>query len=156
MFLKRNKKDKQLKKELKSRNRRKKESLKLKKEYLSTLGWCDIEEVKDDEIIIRAKGSRIDYHVKGIKVTPHNIFLDDEMTIQVEINRLRIALNKLPFRIYWSFVTSPVNIDDYKLRLYEEKLEAESIRIQNMIIDDYHKASGKRMKRSWRRTGRRF
>ena len=134
------KNSKELKKELKNRNRRKKESQKLKKKYLTTLDWCDIREVKDDEMIIRKHGSKTDYHVKGIKITPHNIFLDDETTIQVEINRLRIALNKLPFRIYWSFVTSPVNIDDYKLRLYEQKLGTDSIRIQNMISDDYHKA----------------
>ena len=131
---------KKLKKELKEKNRKKKESMKLKKKYLTTLEWCDVRNVNDERITIRKAGSKTDYHIKGIKVTPHNIFLDDEALIEVEINRLRIALNKLPFRIYWSFVTSPVNIDDYKLRLYEQKLVTESVRIQNMIADDYHKA----------------
>jgi len=141
MFLKKKKKtDKKLKKELKDRNRKKKESIKLKKKYLTTLDWCDIRQVTDSEIIIRADRSKTDYHVKGIKIAPHNIFLDDEMTVQVEINKLRIALNKLPFKIYWSFVTSPVNIDDYKLRLYERRLQSDQIRIQNMISDDYRKA----------------
>ena len=103
MFLKKkNKASKKTKKELRSRNRRKKETLKLKKKYLTTLDWCDIREVKDDQIIIRGSRSKTDYHVRGIKVTPHNIFLDDETLIQVEINKLRIALNKLPFRIWWS------------------------------------------------------
>lgn len=145
MFLKRKdrterKEKKRLKKELKSRNRKKKESIRLKRKYLTTLDWCDIREVRESEIIIRVDRSKTSYHVRGIKITPHNIFLDDEELIVVEINRLRIALNKLPFKIYWSFVTSPVNIDDYKLRLYEQSLSAESIRIQNMISDDYRKA----------------
>ena len=80
MFLKRKdrterKEKKRLKRELKARNRKKKESIKLKKKYLTTLGWCDIREVKDDEIIIRKERSKTDYHVRGIKITPQISFL---------------------------------------------------------------------------------
>ena len=76
----------------------------------------------------------------GIKIQPHDIFLDDDLTKKVEIDKIRIALNKLPFKIFWSFVTSPVNIDEYKARLYNLRFQVDSNKIQNMLLDDYNKA----------------
>lgn len=139
MFHKDNKR-KQLKKELNNKNKIKKKTLKLKKKILTTLDWCDIKEVKDNVIILEGRKSKNIYFVSGIKLTPHNIFLDDEIEKEVRISNLRIALNKLPFEIFWSFVTSPVNIDDYKARLYNLCFNTDSLRIQNMINDDYFKA----------------
>ena len=139
-MLQKEKTDKQLKKELKNKNNKKKKTEKLKKKVLTTLDWCDIQEIKENEIILKGRSSKTLYHVMGIKVMPHNIFLDDEITKEVKIDTLRIALNKLPFEIFWSFVTSPVNIDDYKARLYDLRLNSESTKIQSMIIDDYVKA----------------
>ncbi len=139
MFAK-DKTKKLLKKELRSRKKNKKKVLKFKRKVLTTLDWCDIEEVKEDRIILKGRGSKMLYYVAGIKLMPHNIFLDDEMTKEVKLNTLRIALNKLPFEIFWAFVTSPVNIDDYKARLYDLRYENPSSRIQNLISDDYAKA----------------
>ena len=139
MFQK-NKTKKLLKKELKSKNKRKRKVTAYKKKVFTTLDWCDIEEVKENEIILKSKDPKRPYHVMGIKLMPHNIILDDEMTKEVKINALRSALNRLPFKVYWAFVTSPVNIDEYKARLYDLRYSTESVRIQNMIIDDYNKA----------------
>jgi len=139
MFAK-DKTKKLLKKELRSRKKNRKKVMKFKRKVLTTLDWCDIEEVKEDRIILKGRGSKTLYYVTGIKLMPHNIFLDDEMTKEVKLNTLRIALNKLPFEIFWAFVTSPVNIDDYKARLYDLRYENPSSRIQNLISDDYAKA----------------
>ncbi len=139
MFQK-NRTKKLLKKELRNRNRNKKKVQKFRKKVLTTLDWCEIEEVKDSEILLKGRKTRTVYHVAGIKVEPHNIFLDDESVKEIMINSLRIALNKLPFKIYWAFVTSPVDIEDYKARLYELRYTTDSPRIQNMIVDDYDKA----------------
>lgn len=140
MFQVRSKVDKQLKKELKAKRKNKKKVEKFKKKVLTTLDWCDIHEVKENEILIKARKSKTMYHVMGIKIQPHDIFLDDDLTKKVEIDKIRIALNKLPFKIFWSFVTSPVNIDDYKARLYNLRFQVESNKIQNMLLDDYNKA----------------
>ncbi|MBQ1900732.1 MAG: hypothetical protein II153_07445, partial [Erysipelotrichaceae bacterium] len=129
-----------LKKELRSRKKNKRKVLKFRKKVLTTLDWCDIEEVKDDRIVLKGRKSRTLNYVAGIRLMPHNIFLDDEMTKEVKLNTLRIALNKLPFEIFWAFVTSPVNIDDYKARLYDLRYNSESPRIQSLIADDYVKA----------------
>ncbi|MBR3643731.1 MAG: hypothetical protein IKN57_09505, partial [Parasporobacterium sp.] len=139
MFAK-DKTKKLLKKELRNKNRNKRKVMRFRKKVLTTLDWCDIEEVKEDRIILKGRGSKTLYYVAGIKLMPHNIFLDDEMTKEVKLNTLRIALNKLPFEIFWAFVTSPVNIDDYKARLYDLRYENPSSRIQNLISDDYAKA----------------
>lgn len=129
-----------LKKQLKEKQKKSKKVIKEKRRILSTMDWCDVYEVKDNEILLKADKGKTVYHVTGIKVSPHNIFLDDEMTVMVEIDRLRIALNKMPFRIYWGFVTSPVNIEDYKARLYDLRLNTDSLKIQSLIADDYKKA----------------
>ena len=139
MFAK-DKTKKLLKKELRSRKKNKRKVVKFRKKVLSTLDWCDIEEVKDDRIILKGRSSRTLYYVAGIKLMPHNIFLDDDVSKEVRLNTLRIALNKLPFKIFWAFVTSPVDIGDYKARLYDLRYGSESPRIQNLIADDYAKA----------------
>lgn len=140
MLFKTNKIDRQLKKELKAKKKNKKKVEKFKKKVLTTLDWCDIHDVKEDEILIKARKSKTIYHVMGIKLQPHDIFLDDDLTKKVEIDKIRIALNKLPFKIFWSFVTSPVNIDEYKARLYNLRFQVESSKIQGMLLDDYNKA----------------
>ena len=136
----RNKTKRLLKKELRNKNRNKRKVMRFRKKVLTTLDWCEIEEVKEDRIILKGRGSKTLYYVAGIKLMPHNIFLDDEVAKEVKLNTLRIALNKLPFEIFWAFVTSPVNIDDYKARLYDLRYETPSSRIQNLISDDYAKA----------------
>lgn len=129
-----------LKKELKDKRKKARKVTKIKRRILSTMDWCDLYEVKDNEILLKGYKGKSICHLTGVKVSPHNIFLDDEMTVMVKIDQLRIALNKMPFRIYWTFVTSPVNIEDYKARLYDLRLNTDSLRIQSLIADDYRKA----------------
>ncbi|MDO4189770.1 MAG: hypothetical protein Q4D29_12375, partial [Lachnospiraceae bacterium] len=130
---------KQEKKKLKALKKHQKDVQKLKKKVLTTLDWCDVKEVTNNEVILQS-GNGPQYHVVGVKVAPHDIFLDDDITLTMTINKLRLALNKLPFKIYWAFVTSPVNIDDYKVRLYNQQIQEDNLQIANMLSDDYNKA----------------
>ena len=127
------------KKQLKAAEKRKKVAGKMKKKVLSTLDWCDIREVKNSEILLESKDRKI-FHVSGVKVKPHDIFLDDDLTMKGVIERWRLALDKMSFRIFWCFVTSPVDIGDYKAELYEDRENAEDASIKKMIADDYEKA----------------
>lgn len=128
-------------KQLSQAKAKKKQATEFKKKVLTTLDWCNIYEVKNNEIILKDnKASKKLYHVKGIKVKPHDIFLDDPQTMNMIIEKWRLALNKLPFKIYWSFVTSPVDIDDYKARLYSMDQNETDRSIKQLLIDDYNKA----------------
>lgn len=119
---------------------KKKQNAEFKKKVLSTLDWCNIQEVRNNEVLLKDKSSKTIYHVMGIKVKPHDIFLDDVQTMQNIIEKWRLALNKLPFKIYWGFVTSPVDIDDYKARLYQLNDMEDDRSKKQLLIDDYNKA----------------
>ena len=62
----------------------------------------------------------------GVKLSPHDIFIDDAEEQERIIENLRMALNKMPFKMYFQFVYSPVNADEYETYL-REKNRAESI-----------------------------
>ena len=139
MFTK-GKRKRALKKELRNKRKKKRKVSAFKRKIFTTLDWCDIEEVKENEIILSGSDPKKPYHVAGIKLMPHNILLDDEMNKEVRINALRSALNRFSFKVFWAFVTSPVDINEYKARLYDLRYSSDSARIQNMIVDDYTKA----------------
>ena len=128
-------------KQLAQAKAKKKQTTEFKKKVLTTLDWCNVYEVRNNEIILKDnKANKKLYHVMGIKVKPHDIFLDDIQTMNLYIERWRLALNKLPFKIYWGFVTSPVDIDDYKARLYQMNQEESDRNKKQLLIDDYNKA----------------
>jgi hypothetical protein len=127
------------KKKLKQANKRKKQLSKIKKTVLTTMDWNNIEEVRNNEIILRGKDKTL-YHVMGVKLKPHDIFLDDPIEMSNTIERWRLALNKLTFKIYWAFVTSPVDIGDYKANLYRMNNETDDRTKKQMLMDDYEKA----------------
>ena len=127
------------KKKLKQANKRKKQLEGIKSSILTTMDWNNIEEVRNNEIILKGKDKTI-YHVMGVKLKPHDIFLDDPVEMANKIERWRLSLNKLPFKIYWAFVTSPVDIDDYKTNLYHMYNESEDQYKMQMLMDDYEKS----------------
>ena len=126
-------------KQLRQAKKRKKEVKKFKKTVLTTMNWCNIHEVRNNEIILKGKNTPF-VHVMGIKLKPHDIFLDDPIEMNNMIEKWRLALNKLPFKIYWSFVTSPVDIDNHKAILYSLNEETEDRIKKQMLMDDYAKA----------------
>ena len=132
-------KDAKPKKQLRQANKRKKELSKLKKSILTTMDWNNVEEVRNNEVLLKGKDKTI-YHVMGIKLKPHDIFLDDPIEMTNMIEKWRLSLNKLPFKIYWAFVTSPVDIDIYKANLYSQYNDTEDKYKKQMLMDDYEKA----------------
>lgn len=130
---------KNIKKQLKQANKRKKQIQQFKKNVLTTLNWCDIDEVRNNEIILKGKNN-VSYHVMGVKLKPHDIFLDDPIEMSNLIEKWRLSLNKLPFKIYWAFVTSPVDIDEHKANIYSLADYEEDRFKKQMLMDDYEKA----------------
>lgn len=127
------------KKQLRQAKKRRKQLKSIKKKVLTTMDWNNVEEVRNNEIILKGKDKTI-YHVMGIKLKPHDIFLDDPIEMGNLIERWRLALNKLPFKVYWGYVTSPVDIDVYKANLYSEYSDTDDRYKKQMLMDDYEKA----------------
>ena len=70
-----------LKKELKDKRKKARKVTKIKRRILSTMDWCDLYEVKDNEILLKGYKGKSICHLTGVKVSPHNIFLDDEIVM---------------------------------------------------------------------------
>lgn len=120
-------------------NSNKKAALKLRKELATTLNWMDIQSVNDDCIIIgKDKGKKL--IVKGIKLTPHNIFLDEPVEQAQWIEGIRFALNNIDSELFFSFVYSPVNLDKHINILNNELMVEDDPTCKAMIQDDLEKA----------------
>ncbi|MCH1942424.1 hypothetical protein [Holdemania massiliensis] len=110
----------------------------LKKKVATTLDWCDIDAVLDDQIQIK-RGSKT-MNIKGIKISPHNIFLDEPIQQSRLIERLRIAHNKIRGQLWYGFVYTPVNLDDHLAELLRTQREETDEAVKKMITDDFDKA----------------
>ncbi len=110
---------------------------KIREKLKSTLNWMDVKRVTDDSIIIERDKKK--YIVKGIKVQPHNIFLDDSVDQQQWVEALRFCLNQTQCDLYFSFVYSPVNMDMHINALSQEQESESDITCRTMIHDDLNK-----------------
>lgn len=109
-----------------------------RKKVATTLDWMDVHEILDDMIILK-RDKRMLY-VKGIKVTPHQIFLDDPKTQAIIVDQLRMAHNKILCPLWWGYVFTPVNLNEYmsdQIRAYQNEIDP---MIRDMIEDDMQKA----------------
>ncbi len=113
----------------------KKESQLVRKKLSTTLNWLDIDNIISDGIILKNK-----MMIKGIKVKPHNIFLDDMQTQMVKINEMRTCFNSINEQIYIGIVQSKVNLDK-QLEYLNDKLylEGSDIRIASLYRNDINK-----------------
>lgn len=110
----------------------------LKKRVESTLDWIDVYDVRLNGLILK-KGKQ-EQVIKGIKISPHDIFLDTLENQAARVNQLRHVFNKLNFQLYHGFVHNPVNIDEHLERL-KLQLELETDhRVIEMLKDDIEKA----------------
>lgn len=115
-----------------------KDTQKLKKKVGSTLKWMEIEEIQEHQMILK-KGNKTTF-VRGIKLHPINIFIEDEYEQYQRIGRLRNVYNKINYKMYHSFVFNPVNLDS-ELAYLSSRLENEtSPAMQELIQDDIEKA----------------
>ena len=118
-------------------NKAKKDALKVRKKIATTLDWVEILNVTDNAILLK-KGKRT-ATVMGVKLSPHDIFIDDQEDQIRIIENLRMALNKMPFKMYFQFVYSPVNADDHVANLLDaDRIETDLI-VKSMIQADFDK-----------------
>ena len=118
-------------------NKAKKDALKVRKKIATTLDWVEILNVTDNAILLK-KGKRT-ATVMGVKLSPHDIFIDDQEDQIRIIENLRLALNKMPFKMYFQFVYSPVNADDHVANLLDaDRIETDLI-VKSMIQADFDK-----------------
>jgi energy-coupling factor transporter ATP-binding protein EcfA2 len=139
-FRKKNRMTKLEKKEAAKLKKAKKDAIHVRKKVATTLDWMEVEDVCDDCILLKAE-KRI-AKVKGIKVDPHNIFLDEEDEQGRIIDKLRLCLNKVPCEMYFNFVYTPVNADDHISKLVASERMEEDPACQKMISDDLDKVTG--------------
>lgn len=114
------------------------ETTKLKKNVGSTLKWLDIEEIQEKQVILKRGGKT--YYVRGIKLTPTNIFLENEYDQRLRIGRLRAVYNKINFKLYHSFVFNPTNLDDQIAYLSNLLIGEDNIAQQELLQNDIEKA----------------
>lgn len=115
-----------------------KDAKRLKKNVASTLKWMDIDEIQEHQMILKSNNKKV--YVRGIKIHPINIFLEDEYEQMMRVARLRNVYNKLKFKLYHSFVFNPINLDS-ELAYLSMRLDSEENPVmQELIQDDIEKA----------------
>ena len=115
----------------------KKDTKTLRKKVNTTMDWMNIREVGEDYIML--KDGNKEAWIRGIKVNPHDIFLDDYEEQVRHVDRLRICLNKLRFKMYYSFVLTKVDVQSYIDQIIEgQRMEDDRI-IQTMMDGDIDK-----------------
>lgn len=110
-----------------------------KKKIKSTLDWLQIDAVHEDYVeLCYGKKKEI---MLGIKLFPHDIFLDSYEEQRKRIHMLRNAMNRLPFDLWHGFVFNPVNLDTYLLTLVRQIQSETDEVIKDMLQDDIDKAN---------------
>lgn len=116
-----------------------KKAKQIKKEVGTTLSWLDISSIEEDAIVLK-KEKRVEV-VKGIKIIPRNILIENEKSQENLINALRGVFNRLNFPIYHQFVYSKVNIMEHYNHLTSLLSTEENPVIRELIQDDLEKAN---------------
>lgn len=109
------------------------------KKIETTLSWIDIDKIVDDAMILKKEKKTI--VVKGIKITPRNILIENEVTQSHIINHLRGIFNRLQFPLYHQYVYSKVNIMNHYEHLQELFEQETNPIIKELIEDDLRKAN---------------
>lgn len=123
--------------EEKLQEQQKKKARKTKKKVATTLDWSEIEDIRDKKITL--KHGKKYYYVKGVKLTPVNIFIATPQKQSIIINNMRIVLNQLTMPIYWAYVFTPVDIDMYFAKLQESIRNEEDPAIRSLMQSHYEK-----------------
>ena len=129
---------KETKKQLAEIRKKKAKVTKYEKMANTILDWSDLKAVHDNHMIVGK--DKDPYIVMGIKLTPHNIFLDDETEQRRIINELRLGYNRLNFKMYYAFVTKKINIEEYKAGLYKFETITDDLSLKRLNNSDYEKA----------------
>jgi DNA helicase HerA-like ATPase len=117
----------------------KKNAARMRKKVSTTLRWMDIKQVTEDSVIVARNGSKA--VIKGIKLTPNNIFIDQTAEQRQFVEGIRLCLNSAPSTIWFEFVQSPVNVDHWVNDLREERDNESDSACKKMIAADMDKYS---------------
>lgn len=123
--------------EEKQQEQKRKRAKKIKRKVATTLNWSEIEDIRDKKITL--KHGKKHYYVKGVKLTPINIFIATPQKQATIINNMRIVLNQLAMPIYWAYVFTPVDIDVYFAKLQESIRTEEDPVIRGLMQSHYEK-----------------
>lgn len=104
-----------------------------KKAFNSIDAFLDIKEIYDDCILLK-DGSII----KGLKISPIDIWTCQNAYAEKVISTLRYAFNQFNFKIYQALVYSPSTFTELGDSLLKELENASKVR-QGIILDDYEK-----------------
>lgn len=110
---------------------------KLQKRVATTLRWMDIKRIDADKMVV-GNGKTM-YYVRGIKLTPHNIFIDDEATQWRWIQDIRRCLNSAPEEMWLEIVYAPVNCDRWINDLKSRQTEETDIQRHKLINSNLQK-----------------
>lgn len=115
----------------------KKDADHIRRKLSTTLKWIDVQDVSEKYVMIsNGKSSML---ISGIKLCPHNIFIDDEIQQERWITNLRFCLNNLTERLWYGFVYSPVNCDAHINSLNDAMAIEEDPVCKRMIRNDLQK-----------------
>lgn len=106
---------------------------KWKKAYKSIDEFMDISEIYDNGILLKDKTV-----IKGIKLTPFDIWTCQNSMADKMISTLRYAFNQFDFPVYQCMVYSPSSFEELSNSLAGELEECTEIQ-QSIIIDDIEK-----------------
>lgn len=107
------------------------------KKMSTTLRWMDIQEVDEDHIVIDRNGKHAT--IKGIKLTPNNIFIDQTAEQRQFVEGIRLCLNSAPSTIWFEFVQAPVNVDQWINDLRDDRDNETDPACRKMITADMDK-----------------
>ena len=125
------------KKKLALINKNKKAAKRIRKTLATTLNWMDVKKVTENTLILE-RNKEVMY-VQGIKLTPHNIFIDEIVEQEQWIENIRFCLNQMDSDLFFGFVYSPVNVDGHINQLYDALENEEDSTCKMMIQDDKNK-----------------
>ena len=120
------------KRRAKELNRAKKSAKTIKRKLATTLSWMDVADVLDGKIILKRDKKKM--IIKGVKLSPHDIFIEDIPEQIRLIDRLRMGLNAAPNEMWFSFVYAPVQIDQH-LNNLDDAAENETDPVCHAMIE---------------------
>lgn len=121
-------------KEEKAFNKQKKTVTKKAKQIETTLNWIDVKEITSDSIILN-RGKR-EETVKGIKIFPPSIFMEETNIKQTWVTNLKYCLSRLDFDVYHNFVYTPFDVDFIYDEIRERIEKEENPQIIEMFDDE--------------------
>lgn len=113
--------------------KKKKTTDKFKKAFKSIDSFMDIQEIYDNGIMLKDKTV-----IKGVKLTPFDIWTCQSGMAERMIGTLRYAFNQFDFPVYQCMVYSPSSFEELSNSLKNEIQESTDIQ-QAIILDDIEK-----------------